>query len=84
MNNYTISQASSISSSGTINVVDNITTTRGNIQTTNGNITTTNGSITGKGSTSTTTIAATGDITGATCIFNMISCTGAIFNTINM
>ena len=64
MNKYSISQASSISPWGTRDVVGTITTTAGNIQTTNGNITTTNGSISGRGITLSTTITATGNITG--------------------
>ena len=48
LNNYVIGGASMISSSGTLNAIDNITTTAGNIVATTGNITASNGTITGK------------------------------------
>ena len=48
MHNYTISKASQISSWGTINAVDKMTTSTGNIVATARNITTSSGTITGK------------------------------------
>ena len=48
LNNYVIGGASRIISSGSINAVDNITTSAGNIVATTGNITASSGTITGK------------------------------------
>ena len=48
LNNYVIAGASQISSSRSINAVDNITTSAGNIVTTTGNITASSGTITGR------------------------------------
>ena len=48
LNNYVIGGASQISSSGSWNAVDNITTSAGNIVATTGNITASSGTITRK------------------------------------